>query len=541
MSKHAFVVMPYDSRFNRLYSLVIETTLKNKGYSSFGADYRQDRSGEGGVIMNNVIDKVGKSDIVIVVLDDLDWNVAYELGISHVMNRSGTVLMCTKETEQKMPFDIKHLNILYYDSDWLKNETEGNIIEELSRRIDNAENLGGCDSPVHSVFNKFPSKLSSLMDDDNGQRIEKLEKENKALYERLKKAGLDEDNTEQEEDVVRTIQKAIADRIYYSDTAVDKLMEYQKNGNVEEFGKFLGDVMLKGYLDEIDCRKVCVLCDRLKASSLTKVFLEYATKLYPDNEELNTRYANELARMPQTRNQALVLADKMIGLVRKNGKFELVSKHVSNETLAAFMDVYIKLRKFEDIIKIVPILIQEYQKVKTQCLLYRNMMTAYMTLEKFEEAERIGCTLFEMDPKNDLNHYSMYRLFRQTDRYVAAYEALENCIQLDPKDVDYYFLIAGLIFDENVARERPNEQVHRIADSDVKKYALPFVLTSLIVVNSPEVIERLQHFLSRNDCLAELEKLRNGKLDELMADYDDSMVKYCLQKEITSFFHEDKN
>lgn len=540
MNKSAFVLMPYDSKFNRLYSLIIETTLKDKGYVPLRDSYRQDKTGEGGVVMNNVIEKIGKANIVIAVLDGLNWNVAYELGISHAMNRSGTILMCTQDDKLNIPFDIAHLNILYYDSNWLQSETEGNIIAELSQRIDNAERAEGCDSPVHSVFKKFPCQLSLLMDDDNGQRIEKLEKENKTLHERLEKAGLDKNNTNQEDDIGETIKKAIADRIYYSDAAVDKLREYQQNSDVEGFGKFLGDVMTNGYLDETDCSIIFSLCNVLNVPPLAKIFLEYATKLYPDNEELNTCFARELARMPQTRDQALVLADKMIGLIRKNGKFELTSKHVSNKTLAAFMDVYIKLHKFEDIIKIVPILIQEYQKVRTQCLLYRNMMDAYIRLEKFEEAEEIGRKLFELDPKNDLNYYSMFKLFHQTDRYKLAYEALENCIQLDPKDVDYYFNMAGLIFDENIARVEPDKPVCHIADSDVKKCALPFALAALKVKFNEETIGFLSRFLLRNDCPDELEALRTGKLEELMNNYDDSMVEFCLQKELTSFFHGDE-
>lgn len=541
MGKSAFVVMPYDSKFNRLYSLVIEETLKSKGYTPIGDSYRQDRTGEGGVVMNNVVEKVGKADIVLVVLDSWNWNVAYELGISHALNRAGTILMCTKNDEKGAPFDVKHLNILYYDSEWFKNESEKGIIEELSKRIDRVERGGSCDSPVHTVFAGLPDKVALLTELDQGQqgqRIKELEKENKDLHARLKNAGLDDNKETATDDFEVKIMRAIDDRIYYSDTAVAKLTEYQRAGKIDEFGKFLAQVIKHGFLDEVDCVNIYKLCNRLNVPSLTKVFLEYATKVYPDHEVLNTLFAKELAKIPQTRDQALLIADKMVGLVRKNGKFELTSKHVTIETLAAFMDVYLNLKKYNDILKIVPVLLEEYSKTSTRCLLYRNMATAYMQLEKFDKAEEICKTLLDIDPESDMNSYSAFRLFKQTDRYELAYEALENCIRLDSDDEDYYFFMAELIFEENLARIAPDSPVQHIADSEAKKYAIPFALAGYSVSNNPATADRLRDFLIRNNCNDVLEKLANGDLDELNEEYDASMVEYCRHKQITPLFAE---
>lgn len=541
MPKKAFVVMPYAQKYNRLYSLIIERTLKEMDYIAVGESYRQDRTGEGGVVMNSVIKKIAEADIIICVLSGWNWNVAYEIGIAHAMNRFGTILICDKEDEENCPFDVKHLNILYYNTDWMEMESENEIIDELKKRISRVGRAGMSDSPVHSVYPKFPEKLLSLTEGDQSSQTEKLgmlEKENKELRLRIKKAGLDEE-VETHDDVETAIMQAIDDRIYYSDAAVNKLREFQSAGEVEKFGRFLAQVLMRGFLDEDDCRSVYFLCEKLKAPSLTRLFLERVVKQYPENEELNIFLAEKLAEMPQTRDNALIMANEMIGLSRKNGKYELSSKHVTRSALAAFMDVYIKLDRYEEILKIVPVLLAEYKKTETQCMLYRNVVSAYLHFEKFSDAEEICRKLLRMDAENSRNYYSVFMLYRQTDRSEQAYEALENCIYFDPKNIEYYFSIAGLIFDENVARTDCNSGVHRVDDEAAKKYALSFIfslLTSERFAGSitPDIMQRIMAFLRFNKCNRLAEMLTSDPKFIYELDYD--MVEYCYSKKITPMF-----
>lgn len=159
-------------------------------------------------------------------------------------------------------------------------------------------------------------------------------------------------------------------------------------------------------------------------------------------------------------------------------------------------------------------------------------------IEKVGKAEEICKTLLDIDPESDMNSYSAFRLFKQTDRYELAYEALENCIRLDSDDEDYYFFMAGLIFDENLARISPDSPVQHIDDSEAKKYAIPFALAGYSVSGTPAAADRLRDFLIRNNCNDVLEKLANGDLDELNEEYDASMVEYCRHKQITPLFAE---
>lgn len=533
MAKKAFVIMPYDKRFNRLYSIIIEHTLKDRGYECI----RQDFSPAGGVIMEQVIRNIADADIAITDLSGWNWNVAYELGIRHSLCRSGTILMCENTYQNNPAFDIKHLSILFYDPDWLSNEGEDKIIAELVKLIEFREqNAAVQDSPVHSCFQQFPEKLIALNGDsvdDSAARIHELENENAQLRERIALAGLDETRGQNPDSYGPSIMAAIKDRIYYSDAAVDRLQELQRAGKIEEFGQFLTEVLDRGFLDEIDCKNVYYLCDRFGAQALTRVFLEYATKQFPENEELNIYLAEEFSKTPKTRDKAVVLANEMVGVSRKNGKYELSTKHVTYSALAAFFNVYLKLKMYDEILKLSPVLFAEYQTNKMQCLIQRNVLRAYLNLEMLDHAEEACKKLMELGPMLDENYQMAYHFFVVTDQYTKAYEAMETCIRIDPKDENYYYRIAGLIFDENVARLSPEEAPEKVDDAAAKRCAVPFILTALQNAGSDRrKQQRALTFLSKNDCQDVIDALQSNA--DIGISFE--MVDYALSKEITPLF-----
>lgn len=537
MAKKAFVIMPYDKRFNRLYSIIIEHTLKDKGYECI----RQDFSPAGGVIMEQVIQNIAEADIAIADLSGWNWNVAYELGIRHSLSRSGTILMCENTYQDNPPFDIKHLSILFYDPDWLSNEGEDKIISELIKLIDYREqNAGVLDSPVHSCFKQFPERLISLTEtsaDDLGERIHQLEAENAQLRDRIAHAGLGEKKEEAEDSYGASIMAAINDRIYYSDAAVQRLQELQRAGKIEEFGKFLTDVLDRGFLDEIDCRNVFFLCDRFGAPALTRVFLEYATKQYPENEELNTFLAEELSKMPKTRDKAVVLANDMVGVSRKNGKYELSTKHVTYTTLASFLNVYLKLKMYDEILKLAPLFFEEYQTVKMRCLVQRNVLRAHLNLEHLEQAKEACKKLLQLGPQMEDNYQMAYQYFLTIDRYDKAYEAMEDCIRLNPKDDNFYYRMAGMIFDSSCARTSVEEAPHKVDDTTTKRCAVPFILIALQNANGDSrKVQRAVNFLSKNDCQDVIEALNNNS----QLNYSFDMVEYAMSKEIAPLFDDDE-
>ncbi|MBQ8514240.1 MAG: hypothetical protein IJ496_02480 [Ruminococcus sp.] len=539
--KKAFVMMPYAKDYDRVYSMIIKRALEEKGYECI----RQDMTGQGGHVMKNVIQNIAESELVIADLSGLNWNVAYELGIRHTMNRNGTIIMCEREQgaepSTKLPFDIYGMNILYYDKNWMQSYSEDKIVEELKKRVTVCENstASTSDSPVHDVYTELPDSLLHIResDQDNKQaeRIKQLQEENVKLKDRIEKAGLDADESGQTEDIRKIFAEAIENSVYYSDEAVKKLQEFALKGQKKEFADFLADVLEKGYLDETDCKIVYALCrEKIGIPPLTKVFLECAIKLHPDSEELNVYFADELGRDYKTREQAFVIANEMIGVSRKNGKYEL-TKHVSSRVIRAFFDVYIKLKKFNEIIQLSETLLEEYSQREMHALIHRNVANAYLNLDKLEEAEKACRVSLEYAPNDDMTYRVLYRIHCAAENYAQAYIEAENSINCDPTNENNYYIMAGFICDENYARTSAEDEPHLI-DSRVKReYAVPFIIYALDM--KKENYGRALEFLNRNGFEKEvqrcIEALQSGEdLFEAFSDLDFSMVEYCIEKEL---------
>lgn len=537
----AFVIMPYDQKLNRLYSMIIQDALDRKGYECI----RQDMVNSGGHIMTRVIRNIVEADLVIAVLTDYNWNVAYELGIRHTVRRSGTILMCDQSQQQDLKFDISGFDILFYDPEWMEKYSEESVISEIVNRIELLEKKEETesDSPVHDVYTTFPKSFLNLSQDDTAKERteyikklkaenEVLQKENKEILERLESLGLGKSTDSEKKNIRDSIHNAIKNSVYYSDEAVYKLRDLVNAGKKEEFADFLCDVIENGFLDEDDCRIVYTLCRRLDVPPLTKLFLEQATELYPDSEELNIYLANELAKFNNTREQAFVIANDMLGVVKKNGRVE-PTKHVSERIIRAFFDVYLKLKKDSDIIALAPLLLSEYSKSSTKSLIYKNVALAQLHLDKIEEAKDNCETALKYSPQDDMAHYVYFRVYRQAEDFANAYLEAERCINCDPNDDDYYFIISGFICDELYARCSVDSNPVAIDSADVRKYAVPFIIYAL--AQNYECANRAVDFLKRNNFREDAERcIKTLKAGEnLFAEFNDldfSFVEYCLEQ-----------
>ncbi len=531
--KKAFVIMPYAKNFNRLYSIIIQGALEKMGYECV----RQDMTGQGGHIMTNVIRNIAEANISIVDISDLNWNVAYELGIRHTMHKNGTIIMCRRDQKDNEPFDIQGVNILYYDPDWMETFSEDQIISELVKRIEVAETgaVTNSDSPVHDVYPALPEHMLYLLDAEHSDRMREqlqlLQEENEQLKKRLDNAGLSEETGAKTVDIRTAIAQAIATSVYCGDTAVQKLRELQTAGKKQEFAEFLADVLEEGYLDEYDCKIVYDQCRRIGIAPLTKVFLEQAAKLHPDSEELNIYLANELCNSYKDREQAFIIANEMAGMTKQDGVYR-IGRHVSYNVVKSYIDVLTKLKKYKEIIAVAEVLLQDYRKRDYQALLYRSLSMAYMKLDQAEQAIETANAAIEISPDNSLGYYRLYQAQRAGEQLSDAYLALEKCISLTPNDEDYYYIIAGYICDEYIARTAVDAPLQTITARDTRTYAVPFIVFALNM--NPKAHARAVDFLNRNGfgddakrCIRVLTEQRD--LFAEFSDLDFSFVTYCVE------------
>ncbi len=542
----AFVVMPFggtDSslvkEYNRVYRYLIKDSVLQ--YDSEAEVQRQDYSLEGGQIIRNVISNIANADIVIVDLSGGNWNVAYELGLRHVMSKFGTILICNDKTER--PYDVQHLNIITYSAEgWLDNVEE--LTDQIAKAIKKAMARERSDSPVFDVFSALPSNLTEMLsntNDDEQRRLMLMSKElNEAKQEvdrlrrRIEEAGLDSTDNPSTKNIRSMFGQAVKTRELYSDAAVAKLRELADAKDYEGFSDFLSKVLEHGYLDEIDCQNVYRLCRRMGIPDITRIYLETVVEFYPENEELKALLANAYSQDYHNREKALSLVNESVGIRRRDGKVELIPKVRSIRLLGSMFDVYLHLNKYEDLISIGELLLLSSEtNSKQQPVIYRNLCIASIKLEQFDKAEAYLKKLLEIVPDNASSFYCSYKYYDAIEDHVEAYKSIERCIQLAPEDEDYYFMLAGEICDERLARKPDTGTIKEIDYADRERYAAPFVWKAVLNDISNNY-QRAINFFKRNkfvSCEENLLKLVKGELtlSDLLSLYDFSMVEYCYQ------------
>lgn len=537
----AFVIMPYGGsdpdkvkEYSRIFRFLIKESILQVDPNA--EVLVQNHTMEGGQIVRNVIRNIAECDIAIADISDRNWNVAYELGLRHVMNKYGTILICNNRTE--LPYDIQHLNVITYPADsWLDQIEE--ITAQIAETVRKALRRERTDSPVFDIYSALPPSLVEMLSSNNdaeqqrlmqlNEQLTELRAENDRLRQRIERAGLDSASTNAQRDVRSLFREAMKNRIYNSDEAVAKLRELADARDYEGFSDFLAKVLQNGYLDEVDCRIIYSICKRIGVPDVTRIYLETVVEFYPDNEELKVFLANAYSQDYHKRDKALSIINESLGIRRKDGKFELAPKTRSRQMLGALFDVYLHLKNYNDLITIGELLLKT--DTREIPLIYRNLCMASIRLNAFTRAKTYLDSLLEEAPDDDMTYYIVYKYYDAIHNYVEAYKAVEKCIHLDREDVDYYFIMAGHICDERIARTPMAMAVERIEPNERERYAAPFVLQGF-AANPKENFSRAINFLKRNK-FADSEKLltalAQGKLDweSLIQNYDFRMVEYC--------------
>jgi nucleoside 2-deoxyribosyltransferase len=88
---------------------VVRPVSEDLGFFAFRADdvFRP------GVILQDIIQGIVGSDVVLAEITPVNANVFYELGYAHALNKP-TILLANRNTE-KLPFDISGYRVIFYD------------------------------------------------------------------------------------------------------------------------------------------------------------------------------------------------------------------------------------------------------------------------------------------------------------------------------------------------------------------------------------------------------------------------------------------
>lgn len=106
----AFVVMQFTPEFNDLYTEVIKPIVENYNLTCERADETHTTN----PILQDIIQSIKESSVIIADITPNNPNVFYEVGYSHAINKP-TILLCDRKRD-RLPFDISGFRTLFYDN-----------------------------------------------------------------------------------------------------------------------------------------------------------------------------------------------------------------------------------------------------------------------------------------------------------------------------------------------------------------------------------------------------------------------------------------
>jgi hypothetical protein len=107
----AFVVMQYTSPFDVLFTDVIEPVAREAGFIAYRAAdvYRP------GLVLQDIIQGLTESEVIVAEITPTNQNVFYELGYAHALEKP-TILLAERSQRGELPFDIRGYRVIFYDN-----------------------------------------------------------------------------------------------------------------------------------------------------------------------------------------------------------------------------------------------------------------------------------------------------------------------------------------------------------------------------------------------------------------------------------------
>lgn len=122
----ALCLMPFNKKFNKTYQ-AIRVACENSDYKCS----RSDMFFNPGKILQQIVNMILKSQIIIAVLDGKNPNVFYEIGIAHAVGKA-VILIANFSSANDVPFDLKSDRLVLYSDD---NE----LVKSLSATLKNIQ------------------------------------------------------------------------------------------------------------------------------------------------------------------------------------------------------------------------------------------------------------------------------------------------------------------------------------------------------------------------------------------------------------------
>jgi len=108
-----FVVMPFSEPIGGYYDSLYKPAIERSKLKPDRAD--ADIYGTGKIV-DQIWKGINAARVLLAELTGRNANVLYELGLAHALHKP-VVLICSKANEVDVPFDLRHVRVIYYDKD----------------------------------------------------------------------------------------------------------------------------------------------------------------------------------------------------------------------------------------------------------------------------------------------------------------------------------------------------------------------------------------------------------------------------------------
>lgn len=157
-NKKAFVLMPFAEELADVYRYLIVDGMTAAGYDVKRADDVLSQNN----ILNDIVEGIVSSDLIVADLTGANPNVYYELGIAHALNKN--VILLTQNIEE-IPFDLRSYRVVTYSVHFTKmNQAKEELCELATEAFKGRLPFG---NPVKDFCGTEPKNSVILQTDFN--------------------------------------------------------------------------------------------------------------------------------------------------------------------------------------------------------------------------------------------------------------------------------------------------------------------------------------------------------------------------------------
>jgi uncharacterized protein (TIGR02996 family) len=504
------------NHYRGVYQSILAPAAIEAGYTP----KRSDIEGAPGSITLDIVRDLADSDIVIADITEGNPNVFLEIGIRHVMRKSGTVHVVDKRYADAIPFDLRNYRAIEYSVN-LADIPE--VIKSIVAAIRLRErDPNRSDNLVHDALPSLPIDVRTIGDAELRKQIEQLQGTLEELREQKTKLetrlalvdplGMKNDGLAGEIDIDHILDEADAIRAGTGDNALLRLHGALESGGEQGFVKELRTILRSPYLNSSDYMSISNMCDRLGLDEHGRATLEIGHALYPERVDMMLSLAHDYHRSANRnlRARGRKMVEDFLGVEHTPQGPKLAGRPPGEYISAAIaiFNEYLYESQYNWVISIADSL---EEQVGSDVLFARNKARALHKLGMNREAEEAFERAVELYPHDDTLHAFYADFLDDLGRYNEAYEEYEKAICSDPNDGNRFINLANHIMLRGVYRDDTFVFAGPVAGAPQRlKLAMPLYMKGIEV--SPQKRRDVVNALVRFGQVNEAQEIQEGQV-----------------------------